>query len=619
ARLRLAAKRVKNEAPMLPNINTGALIGDCLRFLPELLACAGIVFFLLMRPFGHSRMGGIALMVALTAFGVSVLEWYGNFGDSKLLESPMHEFRGGVFQGSFNTIFGGLLVYDHLTIYLRCFLYGFTTLLIWLSLTTGIPDREDSADFYCLLLGATVGMVLMASSMHLLMVYIGIEMASVPSYALAGYLKGRRASSEAALKYVVYGGGASGVMLYGISLLAGRFGTAYLPDVALGLMYSFSPAAGAVFDPVMILAVLFILIGIGFKLAAVPFHFWCPDVFEGAAAEVAGYLSVASKGAALALLARFTLLLSGADTIVQAPTNVHWGTIVRYLVPALAFFAALTATFGNLAAYLQTNLKRLLAYSTIAHAGYMMMGLAALRPAEQSQNAFEQPGLQAVLFYLAAYLFMNLGAFAVVAYLRNQTGSEDLDDYRGLVRRSPWMVVTLSIFLLSLLGLPPLVGFIAKFQIFSVLWKSSQVWYAKGDPGLGAVLFGLLIIGGINTVISAMYYLKVLKVMILEGRVEDLEGREPVPLPEPLSAIAYTFLIAAAVFALGILWAPLDRFSQEGAERFAWHGAVGPPRPRGPGPLQPPPPPLQPLPARIGNQIGVRPGPGGAPQIQQPR
>jgi NADH-quinone oxidoreductase subunit N len=561
----------------LPNLDFGQIQMDCVNFLPELLACGGIVLFLLFRLFDRSHMGTIALLVTLTALSVSAVQWYGTIGTTKFLQSPVvpEQATGGAFQGTFQRNFGGLIIYDHLTIYLRCFLYGFTALIIWLSLTTGIPDREDSPDFYCLLLGATVGMVLMASSTHLLMVYIGIEMASLPSYALAGYLKGRRASSEAALKYVVYGGGASGVMLYGISLLAGRLGTAYLPDLAAGLMFSFSTSTGgAVFDPVLILGILFILIGVAFKLAAVPFHFWCPDVFEGAAAEVAGYLSVASKGAALALLARIILLLSGIDSLVQPIVNPHWQVMVRYLVPALAFFAALTATFGNLAAYLQTNLKRLLAYSTIAHAGYMMMGLAALRPLGQPANIFELPGLQAVLFYLAAYLFMNLGAFAVVAYLRNQTGSEDLDDYRGLVRRSPWMVVTLSIFLLSLLGIPPLVGFTAKFQIFSVLWYASQAWYHQGNSGLGAVLFGLLIIGGINTVISAMYYIKVMKVMILEGKAEDLEGREPVRLREPISAIVYTFVISLAVFVLGILWAPLDRFSHEGADRFVWRPSL---------------------------------------------
>jgi len=163
---------------------------------------------------------------------------------------------------------------------------------------------------------------------------------------------------------------------------------------------------------------------------------------------------------------------------------------------------------------------------------------------------------------------MNLGAFAVVAYLRNQTGSEELDDYRGLIRRSPWMVVTLAFFLLSLLGIPPLIGFAAKFQIFSVLWSTSQAWYRQGDAGMGAVLFGLLIVGGVNTVLSAMYYIKVLKVMILEGKAEDLEGREPVRLREPISAVIYSFVLALAVFVLGILWAPLDTFSHEGANRF---------------------------------------------------
>ena len=188
--------------------------------------------------------------------------------------------------------------------------------------------------------------------------------------------------------------------------------------------------------------------------------------------------------------------------------------MIRYLVPALAFFAVLTATFGNLAAYFQNNLKRLLAYSTIAHAGYMLMGLAVLQRA----------GVEAMLFYLIAYLFMNLGAFAVVAFLRNQTGSEDLADFRGLIRRSPTMVIMLAVFLLSLLGIPPLVGFPAKFQIFQVLYTEGESYYRAGQEGLGATMLGLLVIAGINTVVSAFYYLKVMKVMILDRRAEDLEG-----------------------------------------------------------------------------------------------
>ncbi len=479
--------------------------------------------------------------------------------------------------------FGGMVVYDRLTLFLRLFLLGFTALIIWLSLLTSIPDREDSADFYCLLLGATLGMMLMAAANHLLMIYLTVEMASLPSYALAGFLKGRRLSSEAALKYVVYGGGAAGVMLYGISLLAGKFGTAYLPDVAVAYVTATYPAGHVVFDPILVLGTLFIMIGIAFKLSAVPFHFWCPDVFEGAAAEVAGFLSVASKGAALALLARVSVTLAGVEPLV-AGDSTSWIYVAQYLIPALAFFAALTATFGNLAAYLQTNLKRLLAYSTIAHAGYMMMGLATLT----------RDGISAVLFYLIAYLFMNLGAFAVVAFLRNETGSEDLSDFRGLVRRSPWMVITLSVFLLSLLGIPPLIGFIAKFQIFQALYEAGEQYTRDNQPGLGMTLYVLLAFGALNTVLSAVYYVKVMKVMIIDSRVEDLEGefaqaqahaghhvpaaeriettsQAPPPYPEPAGAVFFATVLSLLILALGIvpqLLNPLVQASKDGAKRF---------------------------------------------------
>jgi NADH-quinone oxidoreductase subunit N len=596
---------------MNADINLGAILIDSLAFLPELLVCFAIVLLLvlrLFRGFDHTHMGSVALVMTLGALLVSLCQFppvrslaRDAFGDGALV-GILDSLRGT----NPSTIFTGLLVYDNLTIFLRLFLYTFTALVIWLSLTTGIPDREDSADFYCLLLGATLGMAVMAASVHLMMVFIGIEMASLPSYALAGYLKGRRQSSEAALKYVVYGGGAAGVMLYGISLLAGKFGTGFLPDLAIGYVRALHPpgAAGVVIDPVVLLGTLFVLIGVGFKLAAVPFHFWCPDVFEGASAEVAGYLSVASKGAALALLTRFTVILGGLDYhLTRTTEELPWLGVVRILVPALAFFAALTATFGNLAAYVQTNLKRLLAYSTIAHAGYMMMGLCTLT----------RVGVAAVLFYLVAYLFMNLGAFAVVAYLRNETGSEDLDSFRGLVRRSPVMVVTLAFFLLSLLGIPPLVGFAAKFQVFSALFQGGEDYYRMGEPGLGATLYGLLIVAGLNTVLSAVYYIKVLKVMILDRRAEDLEGREPVRLREPRAAVVFAGLMALLVFVLGLAWNPVDHVSRAGADRFlaqvgakpavmmtppvmnrpAPAGPPGGPRPGGPpgGPGVPPPPP----------------------------
>ena len=570
---------------MLPTINQEDVLQSAFNFLPELLLCAGVVVLLLLRVFGalgRSHLGGLALAFSLLALLVSALQWLGVSGMTSLVDnlglqgSGFGRFLNGLAMRDVPTderqlmsgTFGGLLLFDHFTIYLRIVLYLILALVVWLSLLTGIPDREDSADFYVLLLGAVLGMALMAMSAHLLMVFLAIEMASLPSYALAGFLKGRRQSSEAALKYVVYGGGAAGIMLYGISLLAGKFGTGYLPDLSAALVASFaSGPEGIPFDPVVILGTFFLLIGIAFKLAAVPFHFWCPDVFEGASAEVAGFLSVASKAAALALLARFTLFFAGLDPIAgnePAIRGLPYLTVVRYFIPALAFFAALTATFGNLAAYLQTNLKRLLAYSTIAHAGYMMMALCTMTRA----------GVEAMLFYLVAYLFMNLGAFAVVAFLRNQTHSEDLSDFRGLIRRSPIMVVTLSLFLLSLLGIPPLIGFAAKLQVFMVLWDDGQMYYKMGQPGLGATLIGLVVVLGLNTVISAVYYLKVMKVMILDHRAEDLEGTDPPPLREPFGAVSYAGLMAAAVVGLILVWGPIESMSRASIARFRRQPAV---------------------------------------------
>jgi NADH-quinone oxidoreductase subunit N len=377
-------------------------------------------------------------------------------------------------------------------------------------------------------------------------------MASIPSFALAGFLKGNRQSSEASLKYVVYGGGAAGIMLYGISLIAGKFGTGYLPDLARVIpLAAQTPAAQmtAGVDLILLLGVMFVLVGLGFKLAAVPFHFWCPDVFEGAPAEVAGFLSVASKAAALALVGRLALVVSDSGATEHLTT---------YLVPILAFLGAITATFGNLAAYPQTNLKRLLAYSTIAQAGYMIMGLATLSP----------DGTAAVLFYLIAYLFMNLGAFAVVAFLRNLTGSEDLSSFRGLVHRAPVLVITLAVFILSLLGAPPLAGFVAKFQIFRVLIEAGHGFLMQDQVGLAYTLYGLLVIAALNSVISVVYYVKVLKVMILDRPIEAVEGQEPALLPVAPGAAFYTTILAMMILVIGILWNPLSSWSTKGVRDF---------------------------------------------------
>jgi NADH-quinone oxidoreductase subunit N len=528
---------------MVPSVNLSTLQADLIVFLPEGLLCGAIVVLLLVRMCGaRVHLGGLALAALFAALVATVLSWINLdlLTKAGILElSNIQEVPG----------FSGMVIYDTFLLYARCVILAGAALTLILCLITGIPDAEDSGDFCVLLLGATLGMLLMASANHLLMVFLAVEMASLPSYALAGFLKGKRNGSEAALKYVVYGGGASGVMLYGISLIVGKFGTGYLPDVAAGYAAVFNEYAktGGI-DAVLIMGTLFLLIGLAFKLSAVPFHFWCPDVFEGAAAEVAAFLSVASKAGAFVLTGRILLTFA-------TKSSLDTDLLLKTFAPPLAVIAAITATFGNLAAYPQNNLKRLLAYSTIAHAGYMLMGLAVL-------NA---EGARAVLFYLAIYLFMNLGAFAVVAFIRNRIGSEDLRDMRGLASRSPFVVIVLAIFLLSLLGLPPLAGFVAKFQIFAAVYHAGR---DAPTDWLKQVFFALLVIGGLNTAFSAFYYMRVLKVMILDRPIETVEGTSPEPLGVPATANAYVGVLAALVLILGIIVDPLAYASDRAVTTF---------------------------------------------------
>ena len=485
-----------------------SVVEGALVFIPELVVCAGIILLLLsrlVRGMDRAHLGGLAmavLFVALFAAGFQVAE--GKWGGSS---------------------FANMLVSDSFAGLVRCLVLAATLATVVLTLLSGIPDRDDSADFHVLLLGGALGMMLMASANHLLMVFIAVEMASLPGYALAGFLKGKKTGSEAALKYVVYGAGASGVMLYGITLLAGTFGSAYLPDVVAGVS-----ARGL--DLPVLAGLTLVFVGLGFKLAAVPFHFWCPDVFEGAAAEVAGFLSVASKAAAVALTTRLVLTLQAKLGGWSVPESL--GVLVGVV-------GAITVTFGNLAACGQTNLKRLLAYSTIAHAGYMLLAVALCNTA----------GAAAVLYYLAAYVVMNLGAFAVVALVRNATGGEGLAAFRGLAVRSPVLAVTMTVFLLSLLGLPPLAGFAGKFQVLEAVYDGARAANTAGHANLGAFFYVLLGVGALNTALSAYYYLRVVRAMLLE----DSDGAAPIRSSP--AAAAYLVALALALVALGVLWNPL--------------------------------------------------------------
>lgn len=511
-----------------------ALGDDVLQFVPELVVCAGIVLLLLarlVRGLDRTHLGGIAIGTLVVA-GFAAVYAYPDISRSSRSAS----------------LFTGMLVADRLGGFIRVLVLAAALVTVLLTRATGLPDADDSADFYALLLGGTLGMMLMASANHLLMAFVAVEMASLPSYALAGFLKGKRTGGEAALKYVVFGAGASGVMLYGISLVAGTFGTGYLPDVAAGAAARLAGHGG--FDPFLLAGVVLTLVGLGFKLSAVPFHFWCPDVFAGAAAEVAGFLSVASKAAAVGLTVRLLY-------------DLHAASPDPWLVPrtfgvGLGVVGAVTVTFGNLAAFAQTDLKRMLAYSTIAHAGYLLLGVAALTGGAAS----------AVLFYLAAYLLMNLGAFAAVAVIRNATGAEDVAACRGLAWRAPVAAVALGVCLFSLLGFPPLAGFAGKFQVFVAVYDA-----ARTAPGsLGTWLYAFLAVGAVNTALSAVYYLKVVRAMALDQPAEGTPPAAP-----GFGANLLLAALAAGVVAVGIVWNPLTTAADQAAAPVTRPAASGMP------------------------------------------
>jgi NADH-quinone oxidoreductase subunit N len=502
------------------NLFDSAFRTSLVAFRPELAICATILALLLVRMVAAGWKNG-AFYVTLAG---SPLALYYTLAPNSVENPPLE-------------IFSGMLVYDSFSVYMRALLLLFVVLFTVFTQVTGVPSLATQGEFYVLILGAVLGMCLMVSANHMLMVFLGFEMASVPSYALAGFLKHRRSSGEAALKYAVFGAGAAGVMLYGISLLVGTLGSAHLPTMALQLADLLQSNPGGDRIMVLLLGGLMVMVGLAFKLSAVPFHFWAPDVFEGATAEVAAFLSIASKAAALALLVRLTFGLGYLETSLSAALE----PARQYMVGLIGLLAVITCTFGNLAAYGQTNMKRLLAYSTIAHAGYMMMAVVAavaLLDTPVMGPAKAQGAIAALGFYIAIYLFMNLGAFAVVAFLRDALGSEQIDDYAGLVRRSPGLTICMALILFSLLGLPPLAGFAAKFTIFYALYD--------------ARLLVLLAIGVLNTVLSLFYYLRVVKVMTF---VPEPDGR-PATAAIPIWSAAggYCLLITIPVVVLGVGW-----------------------------------------------------------------
>lgn len=384
------------------------------------------------------------------------------------------------------SLFLGMIRLDEFAVFFKILLLLATAATILFSIRSEELDIRLKGEYYALLLAITFGMFLMASSTNLLMIFISLETVSLTSYILAGFLTHSPRSSEAAFKYITYGAVASGTMLFGLSLIFGMAGTGDITQISSEIASVL--ASGGVSALGVLIAITFILAGIGYKIASVPFHMWSPDVYEGAPIPITAFLSVASKAAGFALFLRF--FRTGFDTpeILQ---SIDWGLL-------LAIVSALTMTVGNLAALPQRNVKRLLAYSSIAHGGYLLMGAVLLT----------SEGLSAIVFYLIVYLFMNLGAFYVVVLIANESGSEMIESYRGLSSRAPLVAGAMAIFLFSLTGIPPFAGFFGKWLLFNAVISKGFYWLA--------------FIGLLNSVVSLYYYARIIKAMYLES-AEDTD------------------------------------------------------------------------------------------------
>jgi NADH-quinone oxidoreductase subunit N len=447
------------------------------------------------------------------------------------------------------THFRGLLVSDHVTVFWNATLLIFTAgvVLLWFGTTSHEMHEGDGPEFFTLLLGGTLGMSLMAATSNLLMILLAVEIASLPSYVLAGFRKTHRVGAEAAMKYVLFGAASSAVMIYGLSLLYGLFGTLHLPDIARQLA-----APDAHTSPLAVVALIGLFAGLGFKIAAVPFHLWCPDVFEGAGVDVAVFLSVASKGAALLLSLRVALTIAAATDFQATP-------VVTTLAFAIGFVALVTSTLGNTAALAQDNIKRLLAYSSIAHAGYMLCAVSILLRGRHAIAGFNPPvaATEALLLYVAVYMFMNLGAFSVVGLVYRQTGRETLDAFRGLGVRSPIAAGAMFCSQISLIGLIPFAGFTAKLNILYALFRAGGWWWV------------LIASVCVNTIISAFYYFRVIRTMYLD----PADPEEPKFLGDPVG-LGLAVFSSVILFSMLILFSPMSRLTTHFSQ---WSGLTDSP------------------------------------------
>jgi NADH-quinone oxidoreductase subunit N len=473
----------------------------------------------------------ILVATILVAFMADlVIEDKERIGEIALGGTVVALFALAVGGGESGWLFSRMIIQDPFAVFFKMVFALATLAAVWMSLGSKEVRDMRRGEYYGLLLSSALGTFFMASAANLLMAYLALEFVSITSYVLTGYLRHNRRSGEAALKYLIYGGVASGAMIYGMSWIYGLTGSMDFAGINEALRQG-EPNKLALF-----IGIVLTLAGFGYKIAAVPFHMWAPDVYQGAPLPITAFLSVGSKAGGFALLIRFFY-----PALSQPVSKDNWAFVAGVDWPiVILVISMVTMTLGNFSALSQRNLKRMLAYSSIAHAGYMLMGFVVLT----------NEGLEAMLFYIVAYYLMNIGAFLVVMIVANDTGSEDIEAFRGLAWRGGIApAVTMTIFLVSLIGLPPMVGFIGKLYLFAAVVKQQFYFLAT--------------VGVLNSVVSAFYYFRIIRTMFLDQPIGD---EKPVTVSWQNGALLYTLSIATIV--LGIYWEPVANLADRSMKFF---------------------------------------------------
>lgn len=486
-------------------------------FQPEIILGAGFLALVIIDLFLKKEHSPVIAILSLVVLLFSFIAVNGQVGQSESIFFKMYVVD------SFSVFFKYLFIIS-----------AFLTILISLFADELKENGRRVGEYFVLIIGLTFGMVLMAGASNLLMIFLSIEMVSLVSYILVSYLKEDKKSNEAGLKYVIYGAFSSGLMIYGMSLLYGLTGSLDLGDINRFLV------ANSVNPIVLTLSFILIFGGFGYKIAAVPFHFWSPDVYEGAPTAITAFLSVGPKAAGFAIILRFL-----HSVFISHPVTDGYATLqIIDWVGILTVISVLTMTVGNVIALWQSNVKRLLAYSSIAHAGYMLMGTVLL----------SDQGISAIMFYLSYYLLMNIAIFFAFILIANFTKSYELDDMKGMGIKAPILAIPIVILLASLTGIPGTIGFAGKFVLFLAVLEK------------GSLYFWLAVIAVINSAISVFYYFKIAKVMFLK-KLSDEDNQTKFDVP--FAPAALLILLTIPVIVLGVYWQPIYDFAVSSAKMIS--------------------------------------------------